>query len=552
MSKNLGYLSGRKGLENNLFDRLIKSAEENEGSPSPTQLEALAREFLMGTANTYGAATFYDFLNPDNEGKKVYVCNGSACKVAGTQKNVYQELEKHFATSEIGQMTCLGRCYENSAFHLDGKNYSGNDLFHLKEIMDQKEVDSKPYTATAALNDPVLIRPFPGIETYYALLLQIINASPENAIATIRESNLRGRGGAGFPMHIKLSTTAQAKGEPKFIVCNADEGDPGAYTDRFLLERLPHAVLFGMMLAGYTTGAQQGVLYIRAEYPECIAAVNIALQELDSLGWLGDNIKNTGFSFRFKIIKGAGAYICGEETALLSSIEGQRPEVRVRPPFPAEEGLFNKPTIVNNVETFACLHYIFEKGAAAFVAQGVGRSTGSKLVCLDGHFVNPGVYEVKMGTPLHQVVYELGGGFAKPVKALHIGGPLGGLVPIHKIKDLLIDFESFQQQGFLLGHGSILAIPEHFPMMKYIEHLFAFTAHESCGKCFPCRLGSVRGMEMFQKARTTDYRIDRQLLNDLIHAMQTGSLCALGGGVPLPIQNALTYFQDELSPYLQD
>ncbi|MCB1235324.1 MAG: formate dehydrogenase, partial [Verrucomicrobiae bacterium] len=244
-------------------------------------------------------------------------------------------------------------------------------------------------------------------------------------------------------------------------------------------------------------------------------------------------------------------YICGEETALLASLEGARPEVRVRPPFPTVEGLFRKPTIVNNVETFANLPFIVKNGGAAYAAIGTADSTGPKLVSLDSNFKTPGCYEVAMGTPLTTVVHDLGGGFRVPVKAIQVGGPLGGIVPADRVDSLTVDFESFKNAGFLLGHAGVVAIPEAFPMIEYIEHLFAFTAAESCGKCFPCRLGSVRGQELTQRARTSDYRIDRQLLDDLLETMQATSLCALGGGVPLPIQNALQYFADELKPFFE-
>jgi NADH-quinone oxidoreductase subunit F len=545
MSKNLGYLSGRKGLSNNLFERVAQEVVADG------DLASLAREFIMGTANTYGTASFYDFLKPENQGKKIYVCNGSACKVAGTQAAVYKELEKRFKEEEIGEMCCLGRCYENSSFHFNGTNYSGNDLNKLEIILKGKPVSPRPYPAKADVNDPVHIRPFPGIREYYQLLDEVLRRPKEAVIDTIESSGLRGRGGAGFPMAVKLRACLAATGKQKFIVCNADEGDPAAYTDRYLLEYQPHAVLLGMLIAGYAAGAGDGVLYIRAEYPECVATISRAVKELSDAGWIGEDIRGSGFAFRFKVIKAAGAYICGEETALLSSIEGQRPEVRVRPPFPAEEGLFNLPTIVNNVETLACLPFIFKKGPEAFKQYGNGKSTGTKLICFDSNFNRPGVCEVKMGTPLRRAVDELGGGFKQPVKALHIGGPLGGLVPLSKIDDLTLDFESFAANGFLLGHGSILAIPSGFPMVKYIRHLFAFTAHESCGKCFPCRLGSVRGEEMFAKAMKEDYRIDPKLLDDLLHTLQVGSLCALGGGVPLPIRNALQYFSDELKPHFK-
>jgi NADH-quinone oxidoreductase subunit F len=292
-------------------------------------------------------------------------------------------------------------------------------------------------------------------------------------------------------------------------------------------------------------------VYIRGEYPEAIAITEAAIAEIKELGYLGQNIFESGFNYDFKVIKAQGAYICGEETALLSSIEGQRPEVRVRPPYPTQHGLFNKPTVVNNVETLACIPWVIENGGAAFAAIGKGRSTGTKLVSLDGFFNRPGIYEVDMGTPLSTVVNELGQGFKSTIKAMHIGGPLGGLVPVEKINSLTVDFESFSQNGFLLGHASVVCLPDSYPVISYINHLFKFTAHESCGKCFPCRLGSTRGYEMIEKALNSDYKMDRELFTDLITTMEIGSLCALGGGLPLPIRNALQYFDAELKQYFE-
>jgi NADH-quinone oxidoreductase subunit F len=293
------------------------------------------------------------------------------------------------------------------------------------------------------------------------------------------------------------------------------------------------------------------VVYIRGEYPEAIDITQNAIDELRSKNYLGNNIFGSNFNYDFKVIRAQGAYICGEETALLSSIEGQRPEVRVRPPYPTQQGLFNKPTVVNNVETLACIPYILNNGGAQFASIGIGKSTGTKLVSLDGYFNKPGIYEVDMGTPLSFVIENLGGGFKSKVKAMHIGGPLGGLVPIEKINELSIDFESFSKNGFLLGHASVVCIPEDYSIMKYIEHLFQFTAHESCGKCFPCRLGSTRGYELVNKAMTTDYKIDKELFVDLITTMEIGSLCALGGGLPLPIRNAMQYFESEIKQYFE-
>jgi NADH-quinone oxidoreductase subunit F len=549
MSKNLSELSGRKGLEQNLFEEIGILARKT-GTPSVEELEALADAFLIGKANTYGAASFYDFTRPENQGKKVYVCDGSACMTAGTQEALKAKLGEHYEASEIGSMYCLGRCHENKAFHANGYNYSGSDIERIEEI---KKGDRRPLDRynTGYHGTPVLMEPTGEVDTFYSLWRQALTQTPEALLEEIKKSGIRGRGGAGFPMGIKLETCKNTPSNVRFVVCNADEGDPGAYSDRFLMEERPHALLLGMMLTGYMIGASWGVVYIRGEYPESIDVIEDCIRELYAKGYLGENILGSGFNFQFKVIRAMGAYICGEETALLNSIEGQRPEVRVRPPFPAQSGLFNKPTVVNNVETLASVPWILREGGARYASIGRGRSTGTKLISLDGHFHKPGIYEADMGTPLEFVVNELGGGFKSSVKAMHIGGPLGGMVPVSKIKDLTLDFESFQQAGFLLGHASVVCIPSDYPLVKYIEHLFEFTAHESCGKCFPCRLGSTRGKEMFQKAIQEGYKIDRKLLDDLLNTMEIGSLCALGGGLPLPVKNTLQYFEAELKEYLQ-
>lgn len=548
MGKNISELSGRKGLEENLFEQMGRISQEYNDDRT-ARLEQLADEFLIGKANVYGAASFYDFTREENKGKEIYVCNGSACMTAGTQKGITSKLQQHFGADKVGDMVCLGRCHENSAFHFKGRNYSGNDIDFLENIVQNNHSSTEKYHH-GAIGNPILTLPFPGIETFYQLWKQAIASGAEDLLNEIRVSNVRGRGGAGFPMAFKLESCKNTPGDTKFIVCNADEGDPGAFSDRYLLEERTHSVLLGMMIAGFVMGANWGVLYIRGEYPEAVEICETEIRKLHAAGYIGKNIMGSGFDFDFKVIKAQGAYICGEETALLSSIEGQRPEVRVRPPFPTQQGLFNKPTVVNNVETLACLPWIIEHGGKAFAAIGRGKSTGTKLISLDGHFNRPGLYEADMGTPLRTVIDELGQGFRVPVKAMHIGGPLGGLVPVGKIDELTLDFESFNQSGFLLGHASVVCIPQEFPLVSYIEHLFAFTAHESCGKCFPCRIGSTRGKEMFQKAQNESYKIDRTLLNDLLDTLETGSLCALGGGLPLPVKNALQYFGDELAEYL--
>lgn len=544
MSNNLSELSGRKGVVDNLFERL-------SATPETKDLEHLAEEFLIGKANAYGTVTFYDFLKPENRDKKIYICNGSACLCAGTQEAVHEQVSRHFSAEEIGHVTCLGRCHENSAFYYQGANYSGLSGPALDAVFQQEAQGTTDHYQVGHYG-PQILTLKKSFTDYTDLFKQVLQGSRDAVLDEILAANLRGRGGAGFPMGLKLDSCRNTDSDTRFIICNADEGDPGAYSDRYLLEQHPHAVLFGMLMAGYAAEANWGILYIRAEYPEAVATCEAAVAEWRNQGLLGRRIEGSDFSFDFKIIKAQGAYICGEETALINSIEGQRPEVRVRPPYPTQKGLFNKPTVVNNVETLAAVHHIIAYGGEAYKALGTERSSGTKLVCLDSLFNKPGLYEVEMGTPLATVIHQLGGGFKKPVKAMQIGGPLGGIVPVHKIDELTVDFESFSKAGFLLGHASVVCIPEDFPMVKYLEHLFDFAAYESCGKCFPCRLGTTRGRELLEKAIQSDYKINRTLFADLLDTLQQGSLCAHGGGIPLPVRNALHYFEAELSPYFSN
>ncbi len=536
MSKNVSALSRRKGLENNLFETITKSKNSE-------QKKQIAKDFLIGDAIVLGTASFYDFIEGDNANKKAYVCNGSSCLCAGTQPEVVARLLENYAQDDIGHVACLGRCHENSSFQINGQNYSGEDIHHLNDIISQSSKSNENYSVVSLCEDPILTKEIGDVNRYYQLFSDICqNGTKEEMLQTIIDSGLRGRGGAGFPAGIKWQACRNADGEQKYIVCNADEGDPGAFTDRYLLEQRPHSVLFGMFIAGYLTGANTGVLYIRDEYPDSIIACEAAIKEFEK--------QSLSYAFQFKIIRGAGAYICGEETALLRSIEGQRPVVSTRPPFPVTQGLFNQPTVLNNVETFASIHWILKNGAEAFNARGNRKSTGTKLLSLDSAFHTPGVYEVDMNTSLRKVI-DTAGGFKKAIKALHIGGPLGGLVPITKVDELTIDFESFAENGFLLGHASIIGIPESMPLIEYMEHLFEFTAEESCGKCFPCRLGATRGKEMIRYAIDGKHKIQRELLHDLLETMEQGSLCALGGGVPLPLKNILEHFYDEIEKYFE-
>lgn len=533
-NKNIRSLSYRKDLDDNLFENIATLAKKPS---TQEEFHELAERFMIDDSVVLGTATFYDFLRPENQGKIVHVCNGTACMVAKTQEQLSKKLTSFIDADKVGHAPCLGHCHQNNAFMYDDKTYSATTVDALLEIIKTKKYQENNYHIDCN-STPILTGDIENIVDFYALA-EKLKDTPKKVIDQLKISNLRGRGGAGFPFYFKLDAVIKEKAAQKYIVCNADEGDPGAYSDMYLMENQPHKVLFGMYMAGLTVGADTGVLYIRGEYPDSVRKVNKAIEEF----------KQLGLDFRFKIVRGQGSYVCGEETALLSSIEGLRPEVRVRPPYPAQYGLYGKPTVLSNVETFANVHWILDNGGDAYANLGRGKSTGTKLVSLDSFFNRPGMYEIEMGTPLKTIFEEFGLGFKTDVKAIQIGGPLGGIVPIHKVNELTLDFESFASQGFLLGHASIVSIPKDFPMIQFIEHLMQFTADESCGKCYPCRIGSHRGYEMLKKAQHEDYKIDRKLFNDLIETLEIGSLCALGGGIPLPVKNALQYFDDELKEY---
>ena len=543
MSKNISNLSGRIGLKDNLF----KKISENSLSNSPKNIKDIAKEYNLGVSTLHGAESFYEFLRPSHREKKAFVCNGSACMCAGTQEKLKETLKSKLGDDKVGEMFCLGHCYENKAFHYDGENYAGNDIEKIDQIIKGEKIDqdkyfSKSFASTSFLMDDKLST----IEKFKDHLDVVLKKDKKEIIQSLLNSNLTGRGGAGFPTGMKWDFCSKAPGDKKYVICNADEGDSGAFSDRYLLEDQPFKVIFGMVMCGYVIGSNEGVLYIRGEYPKSIEAINGCINQLKQDGLLGENILGTNFSFDLNICIGQGAYICGEETALIASIEGRRAEVDVRPPFPVTEGLYKKPTVVNNVETLAAAAGILLNGAEKFSAIGNKKSAGTKLVCLDSFFNNPGIYEIEMGTPMKKIFEEIGGGYKEPVKAFQIGGPLGGVVPLTEIDNLNLDFQEFTAKGFMLGHASVVSIPKDFPMTEYIHHLFEFSAEESCGKCFPCRLGSYRGKEMFDQFKNKTAKIPLKLLNELLVTMQKGCLCALCGAIPTPIMNILKYFGDEM------
>ena len=545
MSRNISLLSGKKDDKNSLFGKISVSPNENSDAQ-------LAGEYNLGVSTIHSTKSFYDFLSEDFKSKKAYVCTGSACMCRGTQDNVNQKLKSKLGEDSVGEMICLGRCYENSAFYYNGENYSGDDINQLDDILSGNH-KSTPYTMKSFSDTSFLVEDevFSTYKDFKDLLETCFQTDKNDLIDTLKDSGLRGRGGAGFPTGMKWEFCKAQEAKSKYVVCNADEGDPGAYSDRYLLEEQALKVLFGMVICGYIIGSKQGFMYIRGEYPESIDITNEALSKLRELNLLGENILGTGFDFDMNVVEGQGAYICGEETALIASIEGRRAEVDVRPPFPVVEGLYKKPTVVNNVESLAAVALIFKHGSDSYKAIGNGRSLGTKLISLDGHFNNPGLYEVDLGTPLGTIIDDIGGGFNEDIKAIQIGGPLGGIVPVDILRSLTLDFEVFAEAGFLLGHASFVCIPRSFSAVEYAKHLFAFTAHESCGKCFPCRLGSTRGKEMLGSAIDGKQKFSEELIYDLLETMEVGSLCALGGGLPLAIKNLLEHCSDEFKPLME-
>ena len=543
MSKNISNLSGKIGLKHNLF----KKISDHVLDANPQDIQEIAKEYNLGVSTIHGAESFYEFLRPAHREKKAFVCNGSACMCAGTQEKLKETLKAKLGEDKVGTMFCLGHCYENHAFHYEGENYAGKDIEKIDQIIKGEKITqdkffSKSYAKTSFLMDDKLS----SIAQVKEQLAKFLQVDKKEIIKSILDSNLTGRGGAGFPTGLKWDFCSKEKEKKKYVICNADEGDSGAFSDRYLLEEQPLKVLFAMMICGYVIGGDEGVLYIRGEYPKSIEAINGCINELKKQGLLGTNILGTGFSFDIYICIGQGAYICGEETALIASIEGRRAEVDVRPPFPVTEGLYKKPTVVNNVESLAAVTGILLNGADKFAAIGNKKSAGTKLVCLDSFFNKPGVYEIDMGTPMKTVFHDIGGGFKEPLKAFQVGGPLGGVVPLSEMENLHLDFQEFAAKGFTLGHASVVSIPKDFPMVEYIHHLFEFSAEESCGKCFPGRLGSYRGKEMFDQVKNKTAKIPMNLLNDLLETMQKGCLCALCGAIHLPIMNILKYFSNEM------
>ena len=522
----------------------------------------------------------------------VLVCGGTGC-----HSNRSAEIIKQFNRQiqacglekdvQVVQTGCFGLCaagpvviiYPEGAFYSHVKIEDVEELVseHLvkgrivERLLHKDEEDEpnklkalsetnfyKKQTRVALRNcgviNPENIDEYIAYDGYQALIKALTEMTPQGVIDELLKSGLRGRGGAGFPTGRKWQFTKDAPGDIKYVACNADEGDPGAFMDRSVLEGDPHAVLEAMTIAGYAVGAQQGYIYIRAEYPIAVERLRVAIGQAREYGLLGKNILGTGFNFDIDIRLGAGAFVCGEETALMTSIEGNRGEPRPRPPFPAVKGLFGKPTLLNNVETYANIAQIILKGADWFAQMGTEKSKGTKVFALGGKINNTGLVEIPMGTPLRQVIEDIGGGIpnGKKFKAAQTGGPSGGCIPAELI-DIPIEYESLLSIGSMMGSGGLIVMDEDNCMVDIAKFFLEFTVDESCGKCTACRIGTKRLYEMLCKVtegKATMEDLDK--MEQLCYYIKENSLCGLGQSAPNPVLSTLKYFRDEYVAHVRD
>lgn len=521
----------------------------------------------------------------------ILVCGGTGCVSSGcqdTRSAIIKELENNGLTEEVQVVTtgCFGFCEQGPIV----KIYPDN-IFYVKvsdkdakELVEEHVIKGRPVERlmfhdpakgtpegehrhipfyqsqerialrNCGIIDPERIQDYIAVDGYEALGRALTEMSQQEVVDIIKDSGLRGRGGAGFPTGIKWEAAKKSQGDKKYVLCNADEGDPGAFMDRSILEGDPHCVLEAMAIAGYAIGANEGVIYIRAEYPLAVDRLRIAIQQATEAGLLGENILGTGFDFTIRINLGAGAFVCGEETSLLNSVEGMRGEPRVKPPFPAQSGLWGKPSVINNVETFANICPIILKGADWFRSFGTEKSKGTKVFALAGKINNVGLVEVPMGMKISDIVYNIGGGIrgGKKFKALQTGGPSGGCISEENI-DLPVDYETLQSIGSMMGSGGMIVMDEDNCMVDIAKFYLEFTVEESCGKCTPCRIGNRRMLEILEKiTKGKGTMKDLEELQTLGEIIKDTSLCGLGQTAPNPVLSTLKYFYDEYKAHVID
>ena len=429
----------------------------------------------------------------------------------------------------------------------------------MRDLMDEEVREPKDKEIRVILEnigniDPRNIEDYIATDGYSALVKVLTEMTPEDVIQTILDSKLRGRGGAGFPTGLKWKFARQAQGNPKYMVCNADEGDPGAFMNRKVLEGDPHAVIEGMAIGAYAVGSNQGYVYCRAEYPIAVSTLNIAIKQAKEYGLLGKNILGTDFSFDLEVRMGAGAFVCGEETALIASIEGSRGEPRVRPPFPATKGLWGKPTNINNVETYANVPKIIHRGLEWYTSMGSEKSKGTKTFALAGDVAHSGLIEVPFGTTLREIIYEIGGGIkdGKGYKAVQTGGPMGGCLPSQYL-DLPVDYETLGAAGSIMGSGGMIVMDEDTCMVDIARFFMEFTQEESCGKCVPCRIGTRQILEILERICAGEgVPEDIDELRTLCSVITKNSLCGLGQGAPNPVVSTLKHFLDEYEAHIYE
>ena len=522
----------------------------------------------------------------------VLICGGTGCTSSGSpaiREHLEKELTAHGLADEIKvvQTGCFGLCALGPIMivYPEGTFYSRVTEEDVTEIVEEhllkgRVVDHLVYNEpapgnakheVASLSDtgfyktqmrvalrncgvinPEDIEEYIGMDGYQALGKVLTSMTPQEVIDLMKASGLRGRGGAGFPTGMKWQFAANNACDTKYVICNADEGDPGAFMDRSVLEGDPHAVLEAMAIAGYAIGAHHGYIYVRAEYPIAVKRLEIAIRQAREYGMLGKDIFGSGFDFDIDIRLGAGAFVCGEETALITSIEGNRGEPRNKPPFPANKGLFQQPTIINNVETLANIPQIIVKGPEWFASMGTETSKGTKVFALGGKIVNTGLVEIPMGTTLREILFDIGGGIpnGNKFKAAQTGGPSGGCIPAQHL-DTPIDYENLKAIGSMMGSGGLIVMDEDNCMVDVARFFLEFTVDESCGKCTPCRIGTRRLLEMLNKITEGKATLeDLDKMEELCHYIQKNALCALGQTAPNPVLSTLKYFRDEYEAHV--
>jgi NADH:ubiquinone oxidoreductase subunit F (NADH-binding)/(2Fe-2S) ferredoxin len=526
---------------------------------------------------------------------RVFCCTSTACESSGSSEVVEaitEAVKAHEITDQVQivKTGCMGLCSEGPLVRVEVSdagpvlykevgplvarlivvehiaraiNWDRDTPFEIPEFLKNYTfpLDSTFFTgqekivlANAGAVDPENIDQYIARGGYAGLKKVLTEMTPEQLIDEIKKSGLRGRGGAGFPTGLKWANTRSNPGDLKYVVCNGDEGDPGAYMDRSILEADPHAVLEGMIIAGFAVGAESGWFYIRVEYPLAVSRLEKAIKAAKKRGLLGENILKSGFSFDCEIRLGAGAFVCGEETALIASIEGKRGTPRPRPPYPSEKGLWDKPTCVNNVETLANVPHILRNGCTWFSSMGTETSKGTKVFALTGKTVNTGLIEVPMGTEIRTIIEEIGGGMAteKPLKAVQTGGPSGGVIPLSML-DSPVCYDKLEELGSIMGSGGMITLDEDDSMVDIAAFYLDFTVDESCGKCAPCRIGGFQLLGLLEKiAAGNGTKKDLAKVRRIAQAMTQASLCGLGQTAPNPVLSTLRYFENEYLDLLKE